>query len=77
MLEVTDNGVSRESSLGKQRGSIKKTSISTGLTKRRLDNFRNTLKERNISYEIYDLYDKNKAAGTRVVMVLPCKKLFA
>jgi len=77
MLEVIDNGVGRKKSAGAEKSRIKKKSISTKLTQRRLDFFRKTLKEKNINYEITDLYNKEEAAGTKVVMIMPCKKIFA
>lgn len=77
MLEVTDNGVGRESAANEADPMIKKKSISTRLTQKRLDYFRKTMKEKNISFEIIDLYNENVASGTKVIMVMPWKKLFA
>ncbi len=77
MLEVTDNGVGREMAAENENTGIKKNSISTKLTQRRLDYFRKTLKKKEISYEIIDLYNMQEATGTRVVMIVPCKKIFA
>jgi len=56
---------------------MKKESISTRLTEKRLEHFRKILKEKQISYEIIDLYEDGNAAGTRVVMMLPWKKIYA
>jgi tetratricopeptide (TPR) repeat protein len=76
MLEVTDNGIGRE-----KAAEIKPTgnrqSVSTKLTEKRLEHFRKILKEKNISYEIIDLYEEETAAGTKVVMMLPYKKIYA
>jgi len=76
MLEVTDNGVGRVKA-AEQTPRIKKQSISTKLTEKRLEHFRKILKEKQISYEIIDLYEDGAAAGTKVVMMLPYKKIYA
>jgi tetratricopeptide (TPR) repeat protein len=75
-LEVTDNGVGREKAAG-ETPLMKKQSISTKLTEKRLEHFRKILKEKQISYEIIDLYEDGVAAGTKVVMILPCRKIYA
>jgi tetratricopeptide (TPR) repeat protein len=72
-LEVTDNGVGRQQSAGDR----KKQSVSTKLVTQRLENFRKTLKEKKISYEIVDLFDNGKASGTKVIMLLPFRKIYA
>ncbi|MCJ7449711.1 MAG: tetratricopeptide repeat protein [Bacteroidales bacterium] len=77
MLEVTDNGVGRKEAAAKAGEKRDKKSISTKVTTERLENFRKTLKQKSISYEIIDLYDKERAAGTKVVMMLPYKKIYA
>lgn len=77
MLEVTDNGVGRKMAPANEDQRIKKNSISTRLTQRRLNYFRKTLKKKEISYEIIDLYNMQESAGTKVVMLMPCKKIFA
>lgn len=76
MLEVTDNGVGRDKASEMTTG-MKKQSISTKLTEKRLEHFRKILKEKHISYEITDLYEGDAAAGTKVVMMLPFKKIYA
>lgn len=76
MLEVTDNGIGREMAAG-HKPLMKKESISTRLTEKRLEHFRKILKKKQISYEIIDLYEGVNAAGTRVVMMLPWKKIYA
>ncbi len=76
MLEVTDNGVGRDKASEMTTG-MKKQSISTKLTEKRLEHFRKILKEKQISYEIIDLYEGDEAAGTKVVMMLPFKKIYA
>ena len=76
MLEVTDNGVGRDKASEMTTG-MKKKSISTKLTEKRLEHFRKILKEKQISYEIIDLYEGDEAAGTKVVMMLPFKKIYA
>ena len=75
-LEVTDNGVGRKEAGAKSAETRKKQSISTKLTAERLEHFRKKLKEKSISYEITDLYENEKSAGTRVVMMLPYKKIY-
>ncbi len=77
MLEVTDNGVGRRQAASAPEGIMKKQSVSTGLTEKRLAHFRRTMKEKNISYNISDLYDADVAAGTKVVMMLPYRKIYA
>jgi tetratricopeptide (TPR) repeat protein len=76
MLEVTDNGIGREKAAEVTSG-MKKQSISTKLTEKRLEHFRKILKEKQISYDIIDLYDDGGAAGTKVVMMLPYRKIYA
>lgn len=76
MLEVTDNGIGRDKA-GKKQPVMKKQSVSTKLTEKRLDHFRKILGKKKISYEIIDLFEDGKAAGTRVVMLLPCKRIYA
>ncbi len=74
-LEVTDNGIGRKEA----EASVRKTkkSVSTHITAERLENFRKKLRQKNISYEITDLYEHDRAAGTKVVMMLPYRKIFA
>lgn len=74
-LEVTDNGLGRNG----PDTVIQKTkkSVSTQITTERLENFRKKLRQKNISYEITDLFDHDIAAGTKVVMMLPYRKIFA
>jgi len=76
MLEVTDNGIGREKAAVKMP-SMKKESISTRLTEKRLEYFRKVLKEKQISYEIIDLFEEGCASGTKVVMLLPWKRIYA
>ncbi len=76
-LEVTDNGVGRKEAEAKSAETRKKQSISTKLTTERLEHFRKTLKEKSIAFEIIDLYEEDRVAGTKVVMMLPYKKIFA
>ena len=76
MLEVTDNGIGREKAAVKIP-SMKKESISTRLTEKRLEHFRKVLKEKQISYEIIDLFEEGIASGTKVVMLLPWKRIYS
>jgi LytS/YehU family sensor histidine kinase len=76
MLEVTDNGVGRIKA-SEVTPRMQKQSISTKLTEKRLEHFRKILREKHISYEIIDLYTDGAAAGTKVVMMLPFKKIYA
>jgi tetratricopeptide (TPR) repeat protein len=76
MLEVTDNGVGRKQA-SEAIPRTKKQSLSTQLTQKRLEHFRKILKEKQISYEIIDLYDDGAAAGTKVIMMLPYRKIYA
>jgi len=76
MLEVTDNGIGREKA-AQIKPTMKKQSVSTKLTEKRLEHFRKILKEKNISYEIIDLFDEGAASGTKVVIMLPYKRIYA
>jgi len=76
MLEITDNGIGRQKA-AEISPSVKKQSVSTKLTEKRLEHFRKILKEKQISYEITDLYEGGTATGTKVVMMLPYRKAFA
>jgi tetratricopeptide (TPR) repeat protein len=77
MLEVTDDGVGREQAAKAKVGNKKKKPLSTSLTEKRLAHFRKSLNEKAISYEIIDLYDGQEAKGTKVVMLLPYKMIYA
>ena len=76
-LEVTDNGIGRKESAVRRAEHRDKKSVSTKVTTERLENFRKTLQQKSISYEITDLYEEDRAAGTKVVMMLPYKKIYA
>jgi hypothetical protein len=76
-LEVTDNGVGRKEAAEKSKGDQKKQSVSTKLTSQRLEHFRKTFRKKRISYNIFDLYDDGKASGTKVIMMLPYRKIYA
>jgi len=76
-LEVTDNGIGRKEAGVRTSEKKNKKSVSTQLTRERLENFRKTMRQKYISYEITDLYNNNQAAGTRVVMMLPYRKIYA
>ncbi len=76
MLEVTDNGIGRQKA-AEIIPTVKKQSVSTKLTEKRLEHFRKILKEKHISYEIIDLFKEGTSVGTKVVMMLPCKKIYA
>ncbi|MFO7852050.1 MAG: tetratricopeptide repeat protein [Bacteroidota bacterium] len=76
-LEVTDNGIGRDQA-GKDKGKgMKKKSLSTTLIQERLNFFRKKMKKRNIRYEIKDLYENSHPAGTRVIIMMPYRKVFA
>jgi LytS/YehU family sensor histidine kinase len=77
MLEVIDNGIGRKEAAVKAAEQREKKSVSTKVTTERLENFRKTLRQKSISYEIIDLYDKEKPTGTKVRMMLPYKKIYA
>lgn len=77
MLEVTDNGVGREQSATEPAKGIRKESISTKLTEKRLEYFRRILRKSNITYQIIDLYEGDEATGTSVVMMIPFRKIYA
>jgi LytS/YehU family sensor histidine kinase len=77
MLEVTDNGVGRKHASEAAANRLNKQSVSTRLTEKRLEHFRKVLKEKKISYNITDLYEDGEAKGTKVVMMLPYRKIYA
>ena len=76
-LEVTDNGTGKEQHKKNARKGMAKKSLSTTLIQERLDFFRKKMKKRNISYEIKNLYENSKPSGTRVIIMMPFKKVFA
>ncbi|MBN2420570.1 MAG: histidine kinase [Deltaproteobacteria bacterium] len=76
MLEVIDNGVGRKESSEKTIDRKDKKSVSTHISMERLENFRKTLRQKNISYKIFDLCENERAAGTKTVMMLPYKKIY-
>ncbi len=75
-LEVTDNGVGRKEAEKITGRKLKKQSVSTRLTSQRLAYFRKTLRKKSIIYETIDLQEKGKASGTKVIMMLPYRKIF-
>jgi len=77
LLEITDNGIGRKEASSDNHAKKNKKSVSTQIMKERLENFRKTMRQKNISYEITDLYEHDRAAGTKVVMMLPYKKIYA
>jgi len=76
-LEVSDNGIGRKEAEIRSAENKNRKSVSTQVTRERLENFRKTMRQKNISYEITDLYEHDRAAGTKVVMMLPYKKIYA
>lgn len=76
IMEIEDNGIGREAAATRSSGVMQKESISTHLTRKRLEYFRKVLGDRHISLQITDLYDGKRASGTRVVMYLPYRKIF-
>lgn len=75
-LEVTDNGVGRKQAEKAAGDRSDRQSLATKLTVQRLEYFKKTLKKRGIGFEIIDLYQEERAAGTRVVMMLPYRKIY-
>ncbi|MDY0099997.1 MAG: tetratricopeptide repeat protein [Bacteroidales bacterium] len=75
-LEVIDNGIGRAVASSRNAGSNVKSSVSGKLTAERLQNFRKTLRNRAISCVITDLKENGMPAGTKVVMMLPYKKIY-
>jgi len=75
-LEVTDNGVGREQAAATAGNRASRRSLATTLTAQRLEYFKKTMKKRGIGFEIIDLYEKEQAAGTKVVMMLPYRKIY-
>ncbi len=77
VLEVEDNGVGRKAAGEKRQGSVGKEPVSTRLTRKRLEYYRKTLRKRQIGFRIIDLYENEKATGTRVVIRLPYRKIYS
>jgi LytS/YehU family sensor histidine kinase len=73
-VEITDNGIGRQLAAATEKRT--KQSLSSTLTDQRLENFRKTLRKRDIGVETIDLYSEGDASGTKVVMMLPCKKIY-
>lgn len=74
-LEITDNGVGRAKAVTRMNPERSKGSISTRLTKKRLEHFRKMLGEKNITYSITDLYQDDEPAGTKTVMLFPYRRI--
>jgi len=75
-LVVADNGVGRERAEKTAGDHANRQSLATKLTVQRLEYFKKTLKKRGIGFEIIDLYEEERAAGTRVVMMLSYRKMY-
>jgi tetratricopeptide (TPR) repeat protein len=76
-LEVIDNGIGRKEAATRAHEKKSRRSISGLVTQERLENFRKTMRKKDISFEIIDLYEKERATGTKVVMMLPYKRIFS
>jgi tetratricopeptide (TPR) repeat protein len=75
-LEVTDNGVGRERAAATAGDRAGRRSLATTLTAQRLEYFKKRLRKRGIGFEMIDLYEEERAAGTKVVMMLPYRKIY-
>jgi tetratricopeptide (TPR) repeat protein len=75
-LEVSDNGVGREQAAKAAEHRTNRRSLATQLTVQRLAYFKKRLRKRGIGFEIIDLYEEERAAGTKVVMMLPYRKIY-
>ena len=68
---ITDNGVGRvHSAKIKARRGLQPVSFATSATQRRLDILNQTHSEK-IGFEIIDLYEKENAIGTKVILTIP------
>ena len=68
---ITDNGVGRAHSAKiKARRGLQPVSFATSATQRRLDILNQTHSEK-IGFEIIDLYEKENAIGTKVILTIP------
>jgi LytS/YehU family sensor histidine kinase len=76
IVEIEDNGIGRAAARNTDLGGMDKVSISTSLTYKRIEYFRETMKNREIDFKISDLHKGNMAAGTRVVLTLPYRTIF-
>lgn len=74
-LEITDNGVGRERADKKSKERTRK-SISTSLTVKRIEYFRQILSEKQISFSITDLYNGEEPSGTKVIIMLPFRNKY-
>ena len=70
-VSILDNGIGRKKSFEIKKSKVyNKSSIGVQLTKERLKNFsKNFLNDYTIEFE--DLYDKNLASGTKVILMIP------
>ena len=75
-LEVADNGVGRERAEKAAGDRANRRSLATKLTVQRLAYFKKRMRKRGIGFEIIDLYEEERAAGTKVVMMLPYRKIY-
>ncbi len=76
-LVVEDNGVGREKAAENRDPRIRKEPVSIRLTQKRLEYYRRTLRKKEIGLNIVDLYLENQAAGTKVILNLPYRKVFS
>jgi tetratricopeptide (TPR) repeat protein len=76
-LEITDNGIGRDLANTNKNSEYKKQSLSVILTQERIQYFQKAFKKKGISYEIVDLTDNGVPSGTKVVFMVPYKKMFA
>ncbi len=76
-LEILDNGIGRDEAAERASGKEAKRSVSKVLTEERLGYYRKTLKKKEIGMEIVDLFDNNKPAGTKVVIMLPYINIYS
>jgi tetratricopeptide (TPR) repeat protein len=76
IFEIEDNGIGRSAAKRTDTRGMEKVSLSTRLTQKRIEYFRETMKNRKIDFKITDLYKEHKAAGTKVVLKLPYRTVF-
>lgn len=76
IIDVIDNGAGREVATAISAGKEKKESLSTKLTSQRFAHFRKIFREKRIGFEITDLKEDDKAAGTKVTMLVPYRNIY-
>lgn len=74
-ISIIDNGIGRKASREiKEKKMLKRKSLGIEITKQRLENFSKRYTQ-NYTITIEDLYENNKATGTKVTLKIPTKQI--